>query len=48
MVFISPDNDEFHKKKGFRLEVYHGIAYCCGRGKKIYIIGDLELDQKNR
>ena len=41
MVFNSPDNEEFFKKKDSRLEVYHGIAYCCGRGNKIYIIDDL-------
>ena len=46
MVYTSPDNDDFQKKKGSRLEVYHGIAYCCGRGKKIYTRSDLGLDQQ--
>lgn len=46
MVFTSPDNDFFKKKKGSRLEVFHGIAYCCGRGKKLYTRSDLVLDEQ--
>ena len=43
-MFTSPEENDYKKKKGTRLEVYHGVAYCCGRGKKIYTQGDLELN----
>ena len=46
MVFVSPDDEEFKKKKGTRLEVFHGIAYICGRGKKVYTRSDLDVDEK--
>ena len=46
MMFVSPDEEEFKKKKGTRLEVFHGIAYLCGRGKKVYMRSDLEVNEK--
>lgn len=46
-MFTSPDGEEFRKKKCSRLEVYHKIAYCCGRGRKTYTCEDLKLDEES-
>ena len=45
IMFISPEGDEYKKKKGTRLEVYHSIAYCGGSKKNMYIRSDLELNE---
>lgn len=44
-MFTSPDDEEFNKKRGSRLEVFHKIAYMCGRGRKTYTIEDFELNE---
>ena len=46
-MFTSPDGDDYKKKKGTKLEVFHKIVYCT-KGKNCFTFGNLELNDAGK